>query len=287
MQSSFNLIELLVLLQSKWRQLLSFTAASAIVAACIVFIVTPKYESAATILAGNSLLTDKASIFNPQIKDLYGSFGNGDDLDRIQAVAEMDTTLLKVIRDQQLVQYYALKNEPESVLEKQALKLLRKELRFIKTPKDQLIISCITKDERQAAQIVNAVVQSAEENLQSLTQLQYKRILEQIDTTIANLKLQYSALEQQPVATSESAKRMQDAETFSILSQLEQYKKISAEYKIGMHAIPSYIRILEQGSIPSEPAWPNKPLIIAIAALAGLAFSSLLTLLNNPSKELR
>lgn len=284
MQSSFNLIETTALLKSKWRLILSFTAVSAILAAGIVFIATPKYRSAATILAGNSLLTDKASIFNPQIKDLYGSFGNGDDLDRIQAVAEMDTVLLKVIREQQLVQYYALKNEPEPVLEKQALKLLRKELRFTKTPKDQLIISCLTKDAQQAAQIVNAIIKYAEENLQSLTQSEYKRVLHQLDTAVANLKVQFSEFEQQPAATNEAAKRMQETESFSILSQLEQYKRISAEYRIGMNAIPSFIRLLEPGTISPEPAWPNKPLIITIAALAGLVFSSLLTLLNNRSK---
>ncbi|MDD2794154.1 MAG: Wzz/FepE/Etk N-terminal domain-containing protein [Sediminibacterium sp.] len=283
MQSSFNLIEITAIVKSKWRLALSFTAVSAIIAACIVFIATPKYQSAATLLAGNSLLTDKASIFNPQIKDLYGSFGNGDDLDRIQAIAEMDTVLLKVIRDQQLVQYYALKNEPEPVLEKKALKLLRRELRFIKTPKDQLIISCLSKDGQQAARIVNAIVQSTEENLQSITQLENKRIIQQMDTAIANLKVQYSALEQQPVATNEAAKRMQETESFSILSQLEQYKRISAEYKIGMQAIPSYIRLLEPGTISPEPAWPNKPLVIAIAALAGMVFSTLLILLNNRS----
>jgi len=283
MQSSFNLIEITAILKSKWRWLASFTAITAIAAACIVFIATPKYRSAATLLAGNSLLTDKASIFNPQIKDLYGSFGNGDDLDRIQAVAEMDTVLLKVIRSQQLVQYYELKNEPEPVLEKQALKLLRKELRFTKTPKDQLIISCLSKDGQQAAHIVNAIVQSAEENLQSITQLENKRILQQLDTAIANLKVQYSAFEQQPAAANEAAKRMQETESFSILSQLEQYKRISAEYKIGMQATSSYIRLLEPGTISSEPAWPNKPLVIAIAALAGLVFSTLLILLNNRS----
>lgn len=283
MQSSFNLIETTALLKSKWRLLISFTAVSAILAACIVFIAAPKYKSSATILAGNSLLTDKASIFNPQIKDLYGSFGNGDDLDRIQAVAEMDTVLLKVIREQQLVQYYELKNEPEPVLEKQALKLLRKELRFTKTPKDQLIISCLTKDAQQAAQIVNAIIKYAEENLQSLTQSEYKRVLHQLDTAVANLKLQYSEFEQQPAATNEAAKRMQETESFSILSQLEQYKRISAEYRIGMNAIPSFIRLLEPGTISPEPAWPNKPLVIAVAALAGLVFSILLALLNNRS----
>jgi capsular polysaccharide biosynthesis protein len=283
MQSSFNLIEITLLLKSKWRFLLSFTVAASIAAACIVFMVAPQYRSSATLLAGNSLLTDKASIFNPQIKDLYGSFGNGDDLDRIQAVAEMDTVLLKVIRNQQLVQYYELKNEPEPVLEKQALKLLRKELRFTKTPKDQLIISCLSKDSQQAAHIVNAIVQNAEESLQSLTESAYKRVLQQLDTAIANLKVQYSVFEQQPAATNEATKRMQETESFSILSQLEQYKRISAEYKIGMHAIPSYIRLLEPGTISSEPAWPNKPLVIAIAALAGLVFSTLLILLNNRS----
>lgn len=284
MQSSFNLIEITLLLKSKWRFLLSFTVAASIAAACIVFMVAPQYRSSATLLAGNSMLTDKSSIFNPQIKDLYGSFGNGDDLDRIQAVAEMDTVLLKVIRDQQLVQYYELKNEPEPVLEKQALKLLRKELRFTKTPKDQLIISCLSKDSQQAAHIVNAIVQNAEESLQSLTESAYKRVLQQLDTAIANLKVQYSVFEQQPAATNEATKRMQETESFSILSQLEQYKRISAEYKIGMHAIPSYIRLLEPGTVSPEPAWPNKPMVVAIAALAGLLFSSLLTLLNNRSK---
>lgn len=285
MQSSFNLIEITAVLKSKWRMLLSFTVASAIAAACIVFIVSQKYRSSATLLAGNSLLTDKASIFNQQIKDLYGSFGNGDDLDRIQAVAEMDITLLKVVKSRQLVQYYGLKNEPEPVLESRAVKLLRKELRFTKTPKDQLIISCLTGDAPQAANIVNAIVQSAEESIRSLTRARYNQVIQQLDTSVANLKAQYNALENQPAST-EADQRMADTERTIILSQLEQYKKISAEYKLALHAIPAYIQLLEPGNIPSEAGWPNKPLVIALAALAGLVFSSLLALLYNRGKAL-
>lgn len=285
MQSSFNLIEITAVLKSKWRMLLSFTVASAIAAACIVFIVSPKYRSSATLLAGNSLLTDKASIFNQQIKDLYGSFGNGDDLDRIQAIAEMDMTLLKVVKKRQLVQYYALKNEPEPVLESRAVKLLRKELRFTKTPKDQLIISCLSKEGLQAANIVNAIVQSAEESIRSLTRARYNQVIQQLDTAVANLRVQYNALENQPAST-EADQRMADTERTIILSQLEQYKKISAEYKLAFKAIPAYIQLLEPGTVPAEPAWPNKPLVIALAALAGLMFSSLLALLNNRSKAL-
>ncbi len=58
------------LLKRNWRVLLSSTFIAAFAASIFVFLMTPQYESSTTLLAGNSQLTDKARLFNPQIKDL-------------------------------------------------------------------------------------------------------------------------------------------------------------------------------------------------------------------------
>ena len=80
--------------------------------------------------------------------------------------------------------------------------------------------------------------------------------------------------------------RLKAAEAATILSQLSQYKKISDEYKLAVETQPDFIQIAATASPADKAVWPNKPLIIVLAAMAGLCFSSLLVLLRNPGKTL-
>ncbi len=286
MHSSFNLIEIATLLKSRWRFLLSFTAVAVITAAVVAMMVTPAYESSATLLAGNSALTDKARIFNQQIKDLYGNFGTGDDLDRIQSIAEMDMTLHKVVGSFDLTTYYQLKNDSPAIAKSKAVDLLQKELHFTKTNKDQLIISCQTKNKQLSADLVNAIVSFTEERMQQMSKANYNLVIRKLDSASTQLRKDYAVVENNTIPDFGTASQLKAAEAATILSQLSQYKKISDEYKLAVETQPAFIQIAATASPADKAVWPDKPLIIILAAMAGLCFSSLLVLLRNPGKTL-
>ncbi len=279
MQSTFNIIEITNLLKHKWRVLLSFTFIAVFAAAVFVFVMTPQYESSTTLLAGNSQLADKARLFNPQIKDLYSSFGSGDDLERILSIAEMDTTLKQVIAKCNL----RFSDDSLTLTNSKALAQLRKKLQFKKTAKDQLIISCVTYNKDLSATIVNTLVEITESNMQSIINSNYQLVAQKLDSTVSQLKNQYTVLANNKL-TDESSVRLNMSETETILNQIDQTKKASQEIKLAMATLPNFIKVVEKATPATEVSWPNKPLIILIAAIAGLLFSSILVLINNPTK---
>ncbi len=288
MQTNFNLIDIVSLLKLKWKTIIYFAIASALAATIAVFTVTPKYESSVTILAANSVLSDKARIFNEQIKDLYGNFGNGDDLDRIIGIAEMDTTLKKIVAEYKLVDYYEIKEVNNSIAIEKAVLKLRRNLQFTKTAKDQLIISCLCKNQQLAANIPNAIIAFTNQKIQSIIKKNYERIVQQLDTASYTLKLAYktTATAIQSENSFSANNQLLNQEATTILEQLNQYKKTKEEYQLAIKTIPSFIEMIEPATVSPKPTWPNKPIVILVALMAGAIFACVTIILNNPSRAI-
>jgi uncharacterized protein involved in exopolysaccharide biosynthesis len=282
MQSSFNLIDMMELLKKSWRFCLSVSIVAAMVASIIILFMKPQYKSSVTLLAGNPLLSDKARLFNQQIKDLYTDFGNGDDLDRIQAFAEMNSTLENVInKNLELFVYYkSIDTNAISVI-----KSLRKDITYIKTEKDQLIISCELTDKILAAKIVNDIAEEAELQAQHLIQKNKQLVIQKLDSTAIALKENYGNLEKNSSSTDPAKKRLIAAEQATIINQIDQIQKTNQEYKLALATQPNFIQVMEKGVPAFEISWPNKPLIIAVAAILGFVFSALLVVNKNKSEQ--
>jgi len=279
MQSTFNIMEIIKILKLHKRVLISSSFIAVFAASIFLFFVTPQYESSTTLLAGNSQLTDKARLFNPQIKDLYSSFGSGDDLDRVLSIAEMDTTLKQVITKCRLS--FGVDSFPS--WQSETLQKLRNKLKFKKTAKDQIIISCATYDKDLSALIVNTLVEITEASMQSIINSNYQMVAQKMDSTVSQLKNKYSILANNK-PTDLSATRLNNAESETILNQIDQTTKASQEIKLAIVTLPNFIKVAEKATTATEDSWPDKPLIILIAAIAGLLFSSILVLINNPTK---
>ncbi len=282
MQSSFNLIDMMELLKKSWRFCLSVSIVAAMAASIIILFMKPQYKSSVTLLAGNPLLSDKARLFNQQIKDLYTDFGNGDDLDRIQAFAEMNSTLENVInKNLELFVYYkSIDTNAISVI-----KSMRKDITYIKTEKDQLIISCELTDKILAAKIVNDIAEEAELQAQHLIQKNKQLVIQKLDSTAIALKENYGNLEKNSSSTDPAKKRLIAAEQATIINQIDQIQKTNQEYKLALATQPNFIQVMEKGVPAFEISWPNKPLIIAVAAILGFVFSALLVVNKNKSEQ--
>jgi capsular polysaccharide biosynthesis protein len=281
MQSSFNLIDMMELLKKSWRFCLSVSIVAAMVASIIILFMKPQYKSSVTLLAGNPLLSDKARLFNQQIKDLYTDFGNGDDLDRIQAFAEMNSTLENVInKNLELFVYYkSIDTNAISVI-----KSLRKDITYTKTEKDQLIISCELTDKILAAKIVNDIANQVELQAQQMMQNNKLLIIQKLDSTTNALKENYGNLEKNSSSTDPAKKRLIAAEQATIINQIDQIQKTNQEYKLALATQPNFIQVMEKGVPAFEISWPNKPLIIAVAAILGFVFSALVGVNKNKSE---
>jgi len=276
-------MEIIKILKHRKRVLASSSFIAVFAASIFLFFVTPQYESSTTLLAGNSQLTDKARLFNPQIKDLYSSFGSGDDLDRILSIAEMDTTLKQVITKCNLQFWLNDGVDSFPITSSKALKKIRNKIHFKKTTTNQLIISCATDDKYLSAKIVNSLVEITEASMQSVINSNYQMVTQKLDSTVIQLKNQYTILANNK-PTDLYAIRLNIAESETILNQIDQTTKASQEIKLAMVTLPNFIKVVENATPATENSWPDKPLIFLIAAIAGLLFSSILVLINNPTK---
>ena len=283
MHSTFNIMEIIKILKHRKRVLASSSFIAVFAASIFLFFVTPQYESSTTLLAGNSQLTDKARLFNPQIKDLYSSFGSGDDLDRILSIAEMDTTLKQVITKCNLQFWLNDGVDSFPITSSKALKKIRNKIHFKKTTTNQLIISCATDDKYLSAKIVNSLVEITEASMQSVINSNYQMVTQKLDSTVIQLKNKYTILANNK-PTDLYAIRLNIAESETILNQIDQTTKASQEIKLAMVTLPNFIKVVENATPATEDSWPDKPLIFLIAAIAGLLFSSILVLINNPTK---
>lgn len=285
MSTTFNLISVTNTFKNQWRFIVVFTLTAAAAAFIALFFIIPQYKAQTTLLPGNTVLADKARLFNPNIKDLYSYFGNGDDLDRLIAVVEMDTTFKQVVIEFNLTYYYDI-NETDSSLKYQAaIKQLRKNIQFIKTPNNQLIIRCFDKDATKAAAIANHFATIMEITMQNVWRKNYNALIQQLDSSTAHLKEQYYTLSNE-VVTNKATAELNSIQINQLLDQISEYQRYRNEFTLALQSPPSSVLVLEKAVAAIKPTWPNKPLVIAAASLLALVFSSLLVLINHRSKEL-
>ena len=125
--NSFDLQSTFRILQTKWKQILLFVFVALLVAAISLFMIPKQYRSTALVVSANPLLADKSHLLNPNIQYLYSVFGNGDDLERINGIATMDTVYKQLVDEFKLVEYYELKGADKNSARYKAVKALKEE----------------------------------------------------------------------------------------------------------------------------------------------------------------
>lgn len=277
--NSFNISELTAALLKRWKFILLITIGSVMVAAASLFFITPKYTAITKLLPGNAVLADKARLFNADIQHLYSFFGSGDDLDRLMSMASMDTSLKQVIRQFHLVDYYQVKEKDAGMLMFKTILHLKKDLALVKTVNNELEISYAHQSKDTAAAIVNFMAEQTATKMQAIWKQQYLKIGEALDSSIADLTNQYSGLTMLAANNDAIAKTKMNV----LLSQLEQFNKLSIETKMATSATPAAIIVLEKATPPAKISWPDKGIILPLAALIGFIFSTCLVLISTKS----
>ena len=279
--SSFNLVQTTTALQKQWKTIVGFVLASAVVAAVTVFVVPPYFKSTATVVSANPALADKARLFNNNIQNLYSYYGSGDDLDRINGVADMDVTYEKLVDEFSLISYYKLSDDSLPILKRKAVLRLRKDLFCQKTEQAQLKIIAWTKDKQLSANLVNRMVAIIQEIETNIWLKNYLASAEKINSSIITKENEYKLLSDSLLKIPKNNTALVMGHLQTLAEQINQYRKTADEFALAAANPPAVLYSLESGAPAAKAERPDKAGIIIAACIAGFLFSCLLILVND------
>lgn len=260
----------MAVLQKRWRTVFFFVVGCMAVAAATVLVVPSSFRSKAIVVSANTVLADKARLFNPNIQHLYSYFGSGDDLDRIVGLGEMDTTYRQLVTEFGLVKYYQLSGESSVTLAQKAIRLLRRDLRFLKNENEQLEVLAWTKDKTLSANLVNrtiALIETAEKNIWKKN---YNQAVESLYRTIDTAEQQYRAIAGRLPTITGAQKELLTLRAQTLLEELKQYRKAAAEYALALQNIPEALYVLEPASPAAYAQRPDIPAVLIATLIASI-----------------
>jgi capsular polysaccharide biosynthesis protein len=285
--STFNLVDVIDVLQKRWKPIALFVLIVLALTAGLLFFVLPKYyKSVAVVIAANPELADKAHLFNNNIQSLYSTFGKEEDLDRIYGIAKLDTVYKQLVDEFNLIQYYKVKG---SAFQQQqyAAKKLRDDVNVLKTELYQLRITAYTKERELSSRIVNRMVELIEAIAADTWKQSYQTTLQNINAgkqqvEAAILKLSDSI--QHADNTSGRAMLLVSKRT-SLLQQYQEYDKAATEYQLAIENRTPALIVLERGYPAAISDRPDKLLVLITAFFTSLAFAVLATLIYERKQE--
>lgn len=263
--------DLLTVLIRKWKFIFALSLLSAITA-LIVALLTPKqYLATATALPANTVLSDKASIFNQNIEALYSDFGTPDDLDRMEGTAALDTIFIAASKEFNLPQHYSIRHSNEPFFS--AALHLKKNSKINRSAYGELKIKVWDKDKNMSATLANYLMQKLQQIYQSL--LNVTNV-----TTVRKLKENYAALQNQYLQLTDSLHKMKGdslngskqiikMKLAAIGDQLQQYQKSIDQYELAIATNTPVLLIVENARPPQKADKPDVlPLVIFVFAAA-------------------
>ena len=260
--SSFNLIDVIAVLQKRWKLMTAFVFVSLVITGITLLIVPKFYRSTTIVVPASPVLADKARLFNTNIQNLYSFFGNGDDTETLIGLAKSDTVFYALIDEFKLIDYYKTRGKNESVKRKRTVKLLQKDIDITKTEFNQLKIDVLTKDKQLSVNIANRLIEIIQSTEQNMWKNVYKNNLNKINESVNDLENQYQTISDSLSKNNTVYKKeMLESQRQSILEQLKQYQKSANEIKLAIATTPPALYVVEK-AIPSASA--DKPIIINV-----------------------
>jgi uncharacterized protein involved in exopolysaccharide biosynthesis len=270
----------------RWKLMLILTLAATGVA-FIACLMTPRqYLGVTTALPVNSLVGDKARVFNANIEALYAEIGTADELDKIEGTSKLDTIYLAAASNFRLYAHYKMDTTASNAREKAALRL-RKNTTISRTGYGELKVKVWDKDNVMAANLANALMQTLNDIHQQLQ-------TENTRTILQRLKEAHAAKQQTLYGTGSVSQQDSIAEInagatppdkAALASQSQQYSQLISEYELALKSTPKTLLVVEHAR-PSP--WADKPKtaqIVLFAFLASLLFSFLLALFVESRSE--
>jgi capsular polysaccharide biosynthesis protein len=286
--SSFNLVDVMQVIQKRWKPIALFVLIVLIITTALLFFVLPKYyKSVAVVIATNPELADKAHLFNDNIESLYSAFGKEEDLDRIYGIAKLDTVYKQLVDEFNLVAYYKVKGSAFQQRQYAARKL-QDDISLLKTEYYQLKITAYTKDRELSAKLVNGMVELIDTIAKSSNEQSYRNIFkdigeakQQAESTVVTLSDSLAKAGINP-----GAAMLINNKRNSALQQLQEYEKLSGELELSAKNQPHALIVLEKAIPAATSDKPDKLVVLLAAFFTSLAFA-VLAILVYDRKQLR
>jgi capsular polysaccharide biosynthesis protein len=280
--------DIFLVIARRWSLVLLLTVAGT-AAAFVASLLTPKlYLGATTALPVNTLVNDKARIFNQNIEALYSEIGTADELDKIEGTAKLDTLFLAVAETHHLAAHYNLDTAAGDALEKAAL-MLRKSSDISRTGYGELKIKVWDKNNEMAATLANALMQTINGIHERLQTENNRMILQKLKEVYAQKLAGQNKGDDQVIqfrsangfVTDTIAPALQpfnDAtlDGTELSEERKQYAGLINQYEMALKTTPKVLLVVEQAR-PSH--WHDRPKTsqnVVLAFLASLLFSFLL-----------
>ena len=266
--------DLLTVIGRGWKAILATSLVITAVALGILLLQPRKYLSVVTALPASGYATDRASIFNQNIQELYPSIGTPDDLDRIHGTAFLDTLYIALARDKGLVDHYEIKSKNALYKAAQALKANTK---VEKSEYGELKIKIWDTNAAMAADLANSFFDKLQQLHQHIQNQSNALILQRLQESYRRLQGGASA----NVDTSRpegSTATLVTARSRNGQEQLAQYEQLIGEYQLMLDTNPQALLVVERARPSLKIDSPKILPITLLVAFLSIGFGILLAL---------
>lgn len=278
--------DLLTLIYIRRKQVLLIVLISLAIATGIVLLMPSQYLASTTALPTNPVATDKASVFNNNIRDLYSSLGQSVDLDKIVGTGQLDTIYLSVTDQFELAFHYKTKGNNAGISRSKAAAVLKKNSRISKSEYNELLVQVWDTDKNLAPQLANALMEKLAAIHQDLLNQSNRTIIKSLGEGQQKLQAGMDSirtfLQHTNIAPSQ-AQQYNDKLTV-LQQQLSQYEKLKTEYQLMIDAKPAALLVVDKARVSDHPDKPKKLLILLATVIVSFLFAAWLALILEKRK---
>jgi len=274
--------DLFLVLSKRWKFIVGLPIAAALIALAFALLSPKKYLSTATALPANSLASDKAHIFNPNVEILYSDFGAPDELDRMEGTGTLDTIYIATVNELSLAPHYGFDNGGDGP--QRAAVELKKNSSITRSGYGELKVKVWDGDRNLAAAMANSLLARIQLMHQHLQQQGSALALQQLVSADSTGRVAYKVLVDSSARLSGADAELAQARKAALLEQLQQYEKLMDQYRLALGASPQSLLTVEH----ARPGlWPDKPKVVptVLFTLGGAFIFALLAALFIESRK--
>ncbi len=278
--------DLFTLIYIRRKQVLLIVLISLAIATGIVLLMPSQYLASTTALPANPAATDKASVFNNNIRDLYSSLGESGDLDKIVGTGQLDTIYLSASDQFELATHYKIQGNNVAASRRKAAAALKKISRVTKSEYNELLVQVWDTDKNFAPQLANALMEKLAAIHQDLLNQSNQTIIKSLGEGQQKLQTSMDSIRtflQHANITPSQAQQYNDKLTV-LQQQLSQYEKLKTEYQLMIDTKPAALLVVDKARASDQPDKPKKLLILLATTVLSFLFAAWLALILEKRK---
>ncbi len=269
MTNQFNTETIITVLNTYKKQLFFFVAIATILGATATLVLPKYYASASTVVPANPKVTDKNYVYGYQVLELNSAYGTEEDLDRTLTTLRLSNNFSKVVDSFKLIDHYKIKNNTKA--KANAMLTLVKNSTVTKTENGAIAVKVLDKDKEMAANLANAIVQVANNNLMQQNKSVNQNYVQSLEPQLKAQSNTLDSLQNDKSASAAIQKKV-------LATIIEQTTTSISQLNATNNGTVNAILILEKAYPSSIADKPRLSFWIPAAFFSSLAFGVLLAL---------